>query len=267
MTLITSLWKAGWPRLRQSKLNALSRAARTAAATGSQRESGKILIWAEITSTRSLRTAIWNGWYGSPLTLQRQHEVGVKIGGQVDRDVTSACDGHMHEIVLSVGNADGAGLADPRERPRKIGVVLHRDEAVEREDGQRGVASRLVAAVAVRSAARAKRIGDGVDVERARLEQTDLSGVHIARLADAVAVNRRDVTGAGRQPGALRAVAETHGSRVIVGGLRDVVPGLGPKRGKRVGFVPLHVIDVNGQRGAVPSGLDAATKVTAFASA
>ena len=66
------------------------------------------------------------------------------------------------------------GLADAGEGAREVGVVLRRDEPVERHDRQRRVATRLVAAVAVGAAGGGQRVDHLLHAERPGRELADL---------------------------------------------------------------------------------------------
>ena len=57
----------------------------------------------------------------------------------------------MHEPATAVGQGGCSCLSDSGQDAGKIGVILERDEPIEREESQRRVLTRLVAAFTVRS--------------------------------------------------------------------------------------------------------------------
>ena len=184
---------------------------------------------------------------------QRDEQVLVKIGGLVDRNVVRARDRHVNQLPLRVAQFPRRRLADAGERPGKVRVILHRHQPIERHHRQRRILAGLIAILLVRAARGGQRIDHALDAERTRLQQTDLFRLHVARLANAVAINGGHVRHAGRQPRTLFAVAENHRGLVVVVGLGDELAIFRTESGKRVRLVPLHVVDENFQR-AVNAG-------------
>jgi hypothetical protein len=59
------------------------------------------------------------------------------------------------------------------------------------------------------------------------LQQTDLVGIYIAGLADAIAIDRLHIAYSRRQPGALQPIPKSNGGAIVIGSLGDEISILG----------------------------------------
>ena len=121
---------------------------------------------------------------------------------------------------------------------REVLVVTGGDEAVERRHGERRVAARLVAALAVGPARRRERVDDPAHAQRLRHRLVDLPGLEVAALADAGTVGGLDVLVAGGQARACAPVAEDDRGDAAVVRLRDVLAVERRESGERIRLVP-----------------------------
>src|SRR5439155_14037440 len=98
------------------------------------------------------------------------HQILVKVVDWIDWNIVRARDSHMNDFTRAIGQFNGACFADAGECSREVGVILHRDEAVEREHTKRRILPYLIASFPVGAASGGKGIDDFLHAKRSRAE-------------------------------------------------------------------------------------------------
>jgi hypothetical protein len=148
--------------------------------------------------------------------VERGAEILEGGGAGIDGAAVGGGDGEVDELALAVPEGVGAGLADAGEGAGVVLVVAEGDDAVEREDGERGVIARVGEFFRVGGAGGGQRVDDGLGAEGAAEEGGERASGDLALQAEAGAVGGDDVVDAGGQARAGAAVAEADGGGAVV---------------------------------------------------
>ncbi len=86
------------------------------------------------------------------MLAQRLKQILKQVRIDIDRNVVGTGYGEMDELATAIRNPSGTRLPDTGEDMGKVGIVLNRDETIQRLHSKWRVAARLVAALCISAA-------------------------------------------------------------------------------------------------------------------